>query len=352
MKVLWLMTRMSDYMLNCLRQLVVEDGAEVHAVVRAVSTEEAPFEFGDAAKGIHLYRREEMSADDIMGLVETLEPELIVCVGWSDRTYLKAIRKRAPATVAVVTMDNQWRGTLRQWAGLVWSRLALIRAFDFIWVPGARQKRFARMLGFAERQIKDGYYVANRENFLPLRQTIDDVPRRRLVFVGRYLHIKGIEELIAGFIAYHENSSSELELVCIGTGPLRQRFADHPRISHLGFVQPADIAKVLEGGGIFILPSHFEPWGLVAHEFALAGFPLVLSDAVGASDLFLTEKNGFRLQSVTPDSIRKTIAAIDQLSDAELARMSRVSAELGDALGVEYWLAQHRSFLTDQRKTA
>ena len=43
--------------------------------------------------------------------------------------------------------------------------------FDFIWVPGSRQKRFARLLGFAERQIKDGYYVANRDNFLPLRQT-------------------------------------------------------------------------------------------------------------------------------------------------------------------------------------
>ena len=40
---------------------------------------------------------------------------------------------------------------------------------------------------------------------------------------------------------------------------------------------------ILQGCGVYILPSHFEPWGVSVHEMGVAGFPmLALPDAIGA----------------------------------------------------------------------
>ena len=47
-------------------------------------------------------------------------------------------------------------------------------------------------------------------------------------------------------------------------------------------MQPEDLLAFMSTGKAFVLPSTFEPWGVAVHEFAAAGYPLILSDAVGA----------------------------------------------------------------------
>lgn len=354
MKVVFLMTRLSDYMLNCLQTWRKRAGVELHAVIHPKSASEAPYDFGDAMEGITFYPRSDFDESGLCNLIARQKPDLIISIGWSDRGYLKAIRSRTRGTVAVLTMDNQWLGEPRQIAGLLWSRLFLTRFFDFIWVPGPRQERFARLLGFREAQIRDGYYAAKDCNFTAIRETIAGAPTRRLVFVGRYVELKGLKELWEGFIAYHARHSSDLELWCVGTGPLFDTRPEHPKLRHLGFVQPKDFTDVLAGGGIFILPSHFEPWGVVVHEFALAGFPLILSPAVGAADRFLGPDNGILLEAVTPASIGRALEKLESLSNEDLAAMSESSAVRGKALGVDYWCAQADTFLegVDKQRAA
>ena len=43
-----------------------------------------------------------------------------------------------------------------------------------------------------------------------------------------------------------------------------------------------NLERVILSGAVFVLPSVYEPWGVVVNEFAAAGYPLVLSDKVGA----------------------------------------------------------------------
>lgn len=345
MKAVVLLTRLSDYMLNCMRTWQARTGVELHVVRRRVDASQAPFDFSDGLEGIVFHEREAMDDAAVDALVQDLRPELIICFGWADRGYLAAVRHRPAGTTAVMTMDNQWHGTLRQKLGLVWSRLAVARLFDFIWVPGLRQRRFARLLGFRDDQIREGLYVANAANFTPIRDTFQGAPAKRLVFVGRYVDVKGVRELWEGFAAYHAGTDSALELVCIGSGPLREAAPEHPRIRHLGFVQPKDLAAALEGGGIFILPSRYEPWGLVVHEFALAGFPMVISRAVGAGDRFLSPENGFLLEEVTAAAITEAVAAVDALDPETLAAMSQASAAKAASLTVDEWCAQADAFL-------
>lgn len=345
MRAIVLMPEMSDYMFNCFGVWQAASGVALHIVRRKIDAREAPFQFSSGHTGITLYEREAMSRDDILGLVQRIDPQLIICFGWADRDYLAAVLARRAGVVAVLTMDNQWRATVRQTLGIAWARLSLRRHFDFVWVPGARQRRYARLLGFSDARIRENLYVANDSHFTRIWRSLDGAPKKRLVYAGRYVAAKGLCELWQAFEAYHARHDSELELICIGTGPLDAERSRHPHVRHLGFVQPVDFGTKLAGGGIFILPSRLEPWGVVVHEFALAGFPLVLSRAVGAGDLFLGADNGFRIDAITPEAIEAAIAAVDALSEAELATMSRASRKKGEALSAADWARQADEFL-------
>lgn len=344
-RALILMTRLSDYMLNCLTHWQRKTGVELHVVRRKVDSS-APFRFGMPEGGLMFHQREDLDEAGLRALSRELDPQLILCFGWMDEAYLSVVRDRAAACTAVMTMDNQWLGTPRQWLGLAWARLRLRPLFDQIWVPGPRQRRFARRLGFPEERIHEGLYVANAANFDPIWQTLGGgAPGKRLVFAGRYAPEKGLDLLWQAFEAHHANHESDLELWCIGAGPLEAVKPEHPRIRHLGFVQPAEFRDRLAGGGIFVLPSTFEPWGLVVQEFALAGFPLVLSPSVGAADRFLGADNGLLLLGVTSEALVAAIARIDALGEAELAAMSWASRARAEGLTVDGWVAQATAFL-------
>lgn len=343
-RVLVLMSRLSDYMLNCMVAWQRTTGGELHIVRRKVDTA-APFLFTVKEPGIHLYQREDFDGAGLQTFARNLNPELILCFGWMDKVYLSIVRKRRPDCPAVMSMDNQWLGTLRQRLGLLWSRVRIQPFFDHVWVPGPRQRRFARKLGFAEDKIREGLYVANEKNFDPIWQNLGGAPpMRRLIFVGRYASEKGIEVLWDAFSTYCAQTHSDLELWCIGTGPLDAKKPVHPQIRHLGFVQPADFAKRLAGGGVFVLPSLFEPWGLVVHEFALAGSPLILSHHVGAADRFLGEDNGVLLPKVDRDSLVAAIAQIDKLSPEARGAMAHASRRRAEALTAQDWVRQMQAF--------
>jgi glycosyltransferase involved in cell wall biosynthesis len=320
-------------------------GVELHVVRRKVDSA-APFEFADEQTGIKFYPREELDREGLKSLARELKPGLIVCFGWMDQDYLSVARTRSRDCPAVMTMDNQWLGTARQHLGVFWSRLRLRSLFDYVWVPGPRQHRFARRLGFPDDRIRDGLYVANATNFDPIWQGLKTTgPTKRLVFTGRYAPAKGLSTLWEAFIAYHDLHDSALELWCIGTGALFSEKPEHPKIKHLGFVQPSEFSERLEGGGVFILPSTFEPWGLVVQEFALAGFPLVLSQNVGAADVFLGADNGLLLPAVNRDALIEVIAGIDALTDRELAAMSRASRTRAERLSAANWARQASAFM-------
>ena len=349
MKALILMPNLSDYMLNCFSSWREASGVELHIVRLKVNAEEAPFNFGAESRGLTLYDREKISAAEIIALMKREQPNLIICFGWFDSAYFEAVKLRPSGTIAVMTMDNQWNRSIRHFLGLLYCRLFLVRHFDFVRVPGARQRYFAHLLGFDDKRIREGFYVANDANFTPIYQSIQGSPLKRLVYVGRYVDVKGLRELWQAFKTYHATNDSNLELICIGTGPLYKDRPQHPRITHLGFVQPKEFSEKLAGGGIFILPSKYEPWGLVVHEFALAGFPLLLSDAVGAGDRFLTQENGLRISPYSRDSLLDAFAFVDSLDAARLSTMSEKSRSLGASLTVADWCVQANEFLRASR---
>ena len=99
-------------------------------------------------------------------------------------------------------------------------------------------------------------------------------------------------------------------------------------------------------GGVFVLPSRFEPWGVIVHEMAAAGFPLLLSDEVGAAEAFLTiNENGFNFEANNIQSCQGALEKMASKSNLELKEMGHKSYASSNSISTETWFNKVKKFL-------
>lgn len=126
-----------------------------------------------------------------------------------------------------------------------------------------------------------------------------DPVRRRLVFSGRLAPEKRVDLLIDAFSILAAEQPN-WDLVLAGDGPLRAALeARVPagvrgRVRFLGFIDhPRELAALYKSCDVLVLPSDFEPWGLVINEAAASGLAIIASDIVGAAaELVTPDTNG------------------------------------------------------------
>ncbi|MEQ1732700.1 MAG: glycosyltransferase family 4 protein [Bacteroidia bacterium] len=335
---------LAGYTIACLQALITQHNVAVH-VFRLAVNKDAPFEF-NTVQGLHFYNESDYTAAQLLTAVSALQPQLIYCAGWNNSKYLHVVR-HLQSVHAVLCFDNKWTGSLKQRLGSVYARVRITPYFKHVFVAGEQQKTLALNMGFAPTQVHLGVYSANVAYFDDLYKKyaaykLTKTTPRRFVYSGRYVAYKGIETLWQAFIQLcNENPAMDWELWCVGTGAstsLSQHVAyNNPRIKHFGFVQPAVMEQIIKDTDVFVLPSSIEPWGVVVHEFAAAGFPMVLSSAVGAKELFLTTANGVECEPNNVESLKNALLKCTQLSTTELEAMSVQSNVLGNSYTPTHW---------------
>jgi glycosyltransferase involved in cell wall biosynthesis len=195
-------------------------------------------------------------------------------------------------------------------------------------------------MGF--QKIVQGAYCCDIDKFAHIHKARPSdhwsKQEKTLFFVGRYAKEKFVLELQRAFITIVEQYQLPWRLICAGTGPLWEERVIHARIEHLGFLQPQDLLDQMALGHAFILPSVFEPWGVVVHEFAAAGLPLILSDKVGARTAFLNEpKNGFSFTSGSELELKSALEKLMRTSNGHLFDMSQQSYYLAQSITPDTW---------------
>jgi glycogen synthase len=112
-----------------------------------------------------------------------------------------------------------------------------------------------------------------------------------LVYAGRLVHEKGVQTLLRAVRPLRE-SHPGLRLVIAGTGyhePALRALARRLRIARavefVGFLDEPELGALIGAADAVVVPSFYEPFGIVALEAAAAGAPLVVAETGGLADL-------------------------------------------------------------------
>jgi glycosyltransferase involved in cell wall biosynthesis len=346
---LFLYTELAGYTLNCFKKhLSLNPGDTIHVIHHPIN-DEAPFVFEKIA-GVIFYEKSSLGLEGIYDLYKKIKPDSVIISGWMDRDYLKVGRMIGKLCPVGLIIDNPWTGSIKQWLLLPMARILLHTFVSWCWVPGERQALFASKLGFTDIQIQLGFYATDIDPFLNMGLEKKEINgrKKRFICVARYIPEKAYPLLWSAFRNIYTQIGEEWELWCVGTGVDYEYRIEHPGIRHLGFVQPSEMEYIINQSDVFVLPSRYEPWGMVVQEFAAAGFPLLLSTAVGASEAFLKhEENGYFFQSESEEALTEVLLKAAKLSSEDRIKMGQKSRELAAFYSAETWsrALTHRSFI-------
>ena len=131
-----------------------------------------------------------------------------------------------------------------------------------------------------------------------IRETIPGPDGPLYLFVGRLVRHKGVSALLE---SYKEVKASmpTARLVIVGDGPERGALEAQAAalqikdVTFVGSARPDDVISYYVAADCFVLPSEYEPYGVVVLEALACGLPAVVTDRVGsATDLIDENRKG------------------------------------------------------------
>jgi glycosyltransferase involved in cell wall biosynthesis len=326
-RMLVLYRELAGYFVNNMNNLAKNHDVCIDIVAFPVQVD-APFQFV-FHPNIRVFKRNEVPDEQILNWVESNSYNLIFCGGWSDQGYLNALGKRGN-TPALIGFDKQWLGSFKDRLATIYLKVKVKSLFDYAFVPGTEQAVFAQRMGFDRNAIFQGAYTCETQRFNQIfqwRREHQSSLKKEVFFAGRYVAEKDVEQLwtVAEKLL---NEFGDWEFHFIGKGPLWERRLIHDRAVHHGFLDGEKLESVMRSGAVFVLPSIYEPWGVVVNEFAAAGFPLVLSDRVGARTALANKENALIFSAGNQQALYEALKGMMQASEEQRAIMGSESHKL------------------------
>ena len=334
-KILFLNGRLPAYTVASMHTLVEVSEASLEVYFKP-NNPDAPFAH-QIHPAIGAFSRDKLDVNKVEMHIHHREYDLLVVSGWGDKSYNRLARvARRNGVPVVLMMDNPWQGTIKQQVA-TWLSTYLRSGFSHCWVPGVYQYEYARKLGFSRNNILFNLYSADVNRF-----SAGDLVKShtgRFVFTGRLSEEKGLATLIEAVGKYRKRYANPWKVEVVGNGRMAQQLAGVEGIQVHPFMQPEELKNWAGQGGVFVLPSLYEPWGVVVHEYALMGYPLILSDAVGAGNSFLRHQaNGLKFPAGDADSLASAMELMSSLDQTRLDQMGAISKTLAKSISNLGWV--------------
>lgn len=165
--------------------------------------------------------------------------------------------------------------------------------------------------------------VAIKEKFCGSRRS------KMILFIGRLVYQKGVNVLIGAMpriVAFCSRVDCDVKLVIIGEGPMRtqlERDAAYLGVSNhvvfTGYLDDYTARSLLKAADVVVIPSLYEPFGIVALEAMAAKTPVVASDVGGLSELISMDE-GVKVPPDNSDSLAEAIIKILFVKDENKRR--------------------------------
>ena len=342
---------------HALATALAAEGHEVHVVTRG--SPGAPGE--EFADGVHIMRVEEsppeIAFDDQLvpwvlqfnigvaeRAIELLRDERIDVVHAHDWlvAYAAAAVRSAFGVPLVATVHATEFG--RHQGYLPGPMNKLIHEVE--WWLAYEAKRVITCSSFMAEQVRDIFAVpASKQDVIPNGVDLGDFgePDGRDAFRASRLRAGEKMVFFAGRLEYEKGVQTVLEALPLvlafedvrffvaGVGTHATALHDHAarlgiadRVEFLGFVATDELSMFLGSADLVVVPSLYEPFGMVALETMASGTPCIAADTGGLRELVVHDATGLRFRPGDPHSLADTILRLT--TEPRLAKRITVDA--------------------------
>ena len=159
------------------------------------------------------------------------------------------------------------------------------------------------------------YEGAEKEDLKAFRTKFALPEEKIVLFVGRLVYEKGVHVLINAAPKVLEKVNAKF--VIVGSGYMKEQLLNIVRSMKLehkvlfaGFVDDATLLRLQKCADVSVVPSLFEPFGIVALEAMAAKSPVAVSDTGGLSEIVDHDLTGVKAYPNNPDSLAWGITKI------------------------------------------
>lgn len=224
--------------------------------------------------------------------------------------------------------DRAWKTKIKKY---LWPRL--FRLADVVIAPCTGTVALMRSLGISPDRVMLMPYVVHNEWWIDQGARVDRAAVRRdwnipaeapvVLFCAKLQPWKRPQDLLLAFATANVPGSY---LVYAGDGPMRSELEAQAKTlgisaqtRFLGFVNQSGLPQVYCASDLLVLPSEYEPFGVVVNEMMLCGHGAIVSDRVGAKfDLIRQGETGFVYPCGNVDALSELLRIT--LSNPEVLR--------------------------------
>jgi len=150
-------------------------------------------------------------------------------------------------------------------------------------------------------------------------------------YAGRLVYEKGVQDLLAAMPELRARHPG-LRLVVAGDGPFRPELREQARrlklqraVSFAGFLGAGELPALMAATDALVVPSIYEPFGLVALEGASAGAPLAVAATGGLAEIVEPGVTGVTFPARDPAALAGAVGTLlaDEVFARQVARQAQ-----------------------------
>jgi glycosyltransferase involved in cell wall biosynthesis len=236
---------------------------------------------------------------DVLPALNRLAPDVVITTGFNP-THLYSFAYALAKGIAHVSMTD---GTFESELSLSSfhrqvRRAVYARSHAFIWA-GLGGKKLYASYGIAESRSFQSCLCV--DNAAYCRANEHDDHRFDFIFCGRIEPVKNPLFALELALEVARRLNRVVKILYVGAGAeeaaLRRAAAVHAdRVDVVlhGFASQSELPALYRSARIFLFPTSWDPWGVVANEACAAGLPVIVSPKAGvAGELVVDGQNGF-----------------------------------------------------------
>ncbi|MBU1671543.1 MAG: glycosyltransferase family 4 protein [Actinobacteria bacterium] len=224
----------------------------------------------------------------------------------------------------------EWWLTFESVRTICCSQYMMEQITDIFWLPQDKVDVIPNGIDFEsfKQDVKVDLY---RKKYVPAGDKL-------VFFVGRLVYEKGVQTVIEA-MPLIMNKVPNVTFVVSGSGPhmnqlrsMVSAFGLEDKVKFTGHIDTDALCAFYRAADLTVVPSLYEPFGMVVLESMAMGTPTIVADTGGLSEIVVHEETGLKFEPGDPESLAEAMLRV--LQDSDLS--ARMTADAIAYMGEQY----------------